>query len=273
VFLDGDFKKLQAFWYAQLKKSGFEDAESLREDFCDLKKDGWYFKRNYTSERIQDSADYYQKASDFYWRFKFKREEKIIWKFHMEGASRRQIARELNVSDSKIQIILTRLKKEMMNQPEEKIKKSELFKRRKFQEDDRKFILQSWLKGYYHGNSVIKKSSVDSEGKTKERFFGNSWLRLINERLFNENYSKVLAQILMRDVEIPIISLVAEPSVILGYAVIEGSKLHWIFVKEMWRGIGLAKDLLKPHVITECSHLTSVGQLIKPTHIQFNPFL
>jgi hypothetical protein len=61
---------------------------------------------------------------------------------------------------------------------------------------------------------------------------------------------------------------------ILGYSVIEGKRLHWVFVKRVWRKIGIGASLVPPF-IDSVSHLTEIGKSIleKQKGVIFNPFL
>lgn len=66
-----------------------------------------------------------------------------------------------------------------------------------------------------------------------------------------------------------------DPNVVLGYSVVERKDedvLHWIHVKFVWRKIGIAKALLKPFDIKATTHLTTLGEQLKPKHMIFNPF-
>jgi len=86
-------KELQESWYKKLKKDGFEDIE---QDEDNLKV--WssvFFLRN-SPEQIQAKQAYYQMASNFLEDYKFKtRREEIIWTYHSEGISYRDISKLL----------------------------------------------------------------------------------------------------------------------------------------------------------------------------------
>ncbi len=89
-----EFNKLKAKWYKKLEKSGFQD----------LEQDEIYFKRanfttrNRTREFTWTSIqEYYQMASDFLASHDFEsRIEQIIWEYHTNGISTRDIADTLN---------------------------------------------------------------------------------------------------------------------------------------------------------------------------------
>lgn len=85
--------ELQKIWYKKLEKSGFEDIE---QDDDNLKV--WssvFFLRN-SPEQIQAKQAYYQMATNFLEEHKFKtRREEIIWTYHSEGISYRDISKLL----------------------------------------------------------------------------------------------------------------------------------------------------------------------------------
>jgi len=90
-----DFKELKAKWYKKLKKSGFEDIEY---ESGELK-----FSSTISNKRRQeraaiwqDRADYYTLAGWFLNDYKFTVElEKIIWEYHSNGMSAREITETL----------------------------------------------------------------------------------------------------------------------------------------------------------------------------------
>jgi hypothetical protein len=123
-------------------------------------------------------------------------------------------------------------------------------------EEDRNFILASWLKGLY---------------------YGDSWFHEIPKHIFMQNYHALLERVLSPGVaSVKVACLKDDPDVILGYAVLNpaGTALHWVFVKNRWRGIGIAKSLIPPSV-SVVTHLTKVGLSILKKHpgVHFNPFV
>ena len=136
----------------------------------------------------------------------------------------------------------------------EDIKKSSLVTIRDGVESDLPFIYSSWLKGLR---------------------WGNSWFEAIEQDVYFPQYHKVLEGILDNpSTTIRIASLAEDPDVILGYAVLTGEKLHWVFVKRRWRGIGLATDLVAQLNLKTATHVTDIGLSIlkKKPGIKFNPF-
>lgn len=84
------FEQLKKHWYGKLKKSGFEDAE---QDEDNLKK--WSVSQfsRLSIEVIQAKQAYYDMARTFLEHNEFKtRLDEIIWAYHTEGISARNIA-------------------------------------------------------------------------------------------------------------------------------------------------------------------------------------
>ncbi len=123
-------------------------------------------------------------------------------------------------------------------------------------EEDKAFILATFLRGLY---------------------YGDSWFSLIPKHIFMANY-KHIANILVNNPNtvIKIACLKEDPNVILGYSLMSSdySTVHFTFVKKVWRMKGIGKSLV-PERMSCATHLTSVGKdlLAKkfPTAV-FNPF-
>lgn len=122
------------------------------------------------------------------------------------------------------------------------------------QENDVNFILATWLKGF---------------------FYGTNWLnRNVDQDLFFKQYNEIAKGILIRPgVKISVCCLRDDDDVILGYSISEGDCLHWIFVKESWRKMGIG-GLLLPPGLKEFSHLTDLGLELNKMkmNLKFNPF-
>lgn len=127
---------------------------------------------------------------------------------------------------------------------------------RGYTDNDHNFILATWLRGLY---------------------YGDSWFSVIPKNVFMENYHRFIENRLKTPgIKISVVCLKDDPEVILGYSVsrtIEGINiLDWIFVKSAWRNLGIAKSLI-PQPIHAVSHLTKVGKSLKPANVIFNPFI
>lgn len=137
---------------------------------------------------------------------------------------------------------------------ETSIDRSQLVAIREGREADLPFIYSSWLKGLR---------------------YGNSWFNLIDQDIYFKTYHAVIDRLLNTPgVLVRVACLKDDADVILGFSVFSGTKLHWVFCKDRWRHIGLAK-LLVPTNIDTVTHVTKtgVGLLEKRKHIKFNPFV
>lgn len=135
---------------------------------------------------------------------------------------------------------------------EQKFDSRELVTVRDKIESDESFILASWLNGLR---------------------YGNEWFKLIDSKCYYSSYHQVLDVMLRKPtVTIKIACLLEDPDIILGFSVYEGDRLDWVFVKQRWRNIGIAKQLV-PDSITTVTHLTKPGKAIaKKKGLLFNPF-
>lgn len=130
--------------------------------------------------------------------------------------------------------------------------KQDLVTQRPGSKEDHAFIYASWLQGLY---------------------YGNYYFREIDKDIFFKHYNKVIEYLLNKKNSIVVISCLREdPDVILGYAVCEPTILHWVFIKEPWRKLGLARDII-PKETQVVTHLTEVACNIKPKIWVFNPFI
>lgn len=104
--------------------------------------------------------------------------------------------------------------------------------------DDSAFIYSSWCNGLYF-------SSVLPMQITRKEFF--------------QEQSKFIKGLLEK-ADIQIVCLSDDPDTILGYSVILGECLEWIFVKESFRRTGIAKFLLKNKEIKYVNQMTRLGK-------------
>jgi|ERR1017187_600191 GNAT superfamily N-acetyltransferase len=120
---------------------------------------------------------------------------------------------------------------------------------------DKNFIYSTWLKGLY---------------------YGNDWFKAIDQDVYFVNYQNTLNSILAKPGTIVTVACLKDDlDVILGYSVSHGEYLDWIWVKPIWRNLGIATDLV-PANITAITHLTKSGQSIwhkKYPNWIFNPFM
>lgn len=124
---------------------------------------------------------------------------------------------------------------------------------RAYQPDDSAFIFSSWLNGLR---------------------YGNDWFGLIDSDAYFSNYHKVIEALLDDPfTRVKVAVTIEDPNTIIGYSVYKGNKVHWVHVKRVFRGQGVAKTLL-PSKIDAVTHVTKAGRswLKKHTETVFNPF-
>jgi len=133
--------------------------------------------------------------------------------------------------------------------------KSDLIVIRDYTPEDKNFVLATWLRGLYYGDSVYSN---------------------MKKQTFMENYHTILETVINNSaIQIKVACLKEDSNVILGYAVLANAPqtIHWVFVKKFWRNIGLARDLV-PKDTNTVTNLTKIGlSILKKKDWAFNPFL
>jgi GNAT superfamily N-acetyltransferase len=129
----------------------------------------------------------------------------------------------------------------------------ELYEVRLYQPTDFNFVMATFLRGLY---------------------YGDSWFSLIPKDIFMNVYKQV-AEALIKKHQVYIACLKEDPDVILGYSIISADEktLHWIFIKQAWRNHGIARSLV-PSTVNCVTHLTDLGRKLMPKIKNgiFNPF-
>lgn len=120
-------------------------------------------------------------------------------------------------------------------------------------DSDKSFIYSTWLRGLY---------------------FGNDWFEEIPGVIFFKQYAKLIDEIMsMPECRTQVACLPDAEDVILGYSIIAPDTVHWVFVKDSWRRLGIAKALVPKETHT-CTQLTKVGKSLKRKYaLTFNPFI
>ena len=132
---------------------------------------------------------------------------------------------------------------------------SGLYEVRQGKEEDKAFILATFLRGLYYGESFFSQVPKD---------------------IFMSRY-KLVAQALVNDKNtvIKVACLPEDRDVILGYTVLSRDlkTLYYTFTKTAWRQRGIAKSMV-PKDIEYVAHLTKLGQSLMPKfpNAKFNPF-
>ena len=88
-----DYATQKAIWYKKLESSGFEDAE--RDEYR-LKQYSAKFNQAAVRNSLEAKTEYYSMARRFMYDFKFESYlDKIVWEYHTNGISYRNIVRLL----------------------------------------------------------------------------------------------------------------------------------------------------------------------------------
>ncbi len=121
--------------------------------------------------------------------------------------------------------------------------------------DDYKFIVSTFLKGLY---------------------YGDSWFSQIDKDAFMDNYKKVIDGFFRSpQAAIQVACLREDEDTIIGYSITSSdySKIHWVFVKAAWRRHGIARRLC-PQYPETVTHLNTLGKTLLPkvNNPKFNPF-
>ncbi len=128
---------------------------------------------------------------------------------------------------------------------------SELRMIRDVVESDLPFIYSTWLKSFYHGGEFYD----------------------LNRSEFLDSHRKVIDKILGKQkskIKVNVCCLKEDPEIILGYSVVQKKHiLHYVFVKELWRKQGIAKELI-PSTIDIVTHLTKLGKKLKPENWEYS---
>lgn len=104
--------------------------------------------------------------------------------------------------------------------------------------------------------------------------YGNDFFRLINSDDYFKAYQKYIHDLLNRPGSVLRIALLPDRDTILGWSLIEGRALHYVWVDKDQRNKGIGSNLV-PVKIEVISHLTKAGMKIwnaKLPEAVFNPF-
>jgi len=132
-----------------------------------------------------------------------------------------------------------------------------LYEVRDMIEEDKNFILATFLRGLY---------------------YGDSWFSEIAKDIFMTNYKPVVEKFLNDPIKytVKVACLKEDPTVIIGYSILSADYqgITWVYVKSAWRKRGIAKSLT-PRYPTYVTHLTALGKVLMKkfeTNVIFNPF-
>lgn len=106
--------------------------------------------------------------------------------------------------------------------------------------------------------------------------YGNEYFKLIDSDAYYDIYHKLIDVYLNRpNANIRLAVLTDEPDTCLGWSLVEGQTLHYVWVHKDNRKKGIANALVSGP-ISYITHLTNVGASIwasKRPDIKFNPFI
>ncbi len=130
-----------------------------------------------------------------------------------------------------------------------------LFDVRDAKESDLNFILATFLRGLY---------------------YGDSWFSFIPKSVFMSNYKRVAENLLKSPrTTVKVACLKEDQDVILGYSILSSdfSAVDWVYVKAAWRRKGIATQLL-PKYPSVFTHLSTLGKSLMPKYPStiFDPF-
>lgn len=105
---------------------------------------------------------------------------------------------------------------------------------------------------------------------------GNSYFKLVDSDPYYRAYHCYIENLLKKpEVVLRFAVLLDDHDVVLGWAMFEPSKLHYIYVNKENRKIGIAKSLINDMKIDTITHLTHLGLELWPKKLpmaKFNPF-
>lgn len=130
-----------------------------------------------------------------------------------------------------------------------------LYDVRDYKENDKSFVLATFLRGVYHGDS---------------------WFSYIPRPIFMDNYKRIAeAAFTSPKIVVKVACLKEDPDVIIGYSILSSDfqAIVWVYVKSEWRKHGIGKTLVpaNPQFVT---HLSALGKslITKLPNAVFNPF-
>lgn len=104
--------------------------------------------------------------------------------------------------------------------------------------------------------------------------FGNKYFKLIDSDAYYKVYNAYFKTLIVRpQAVVSLAVLTDEPDVVLGWALQEPKKLHYVYVNKDFRRMKIASSLVEPFDVF--THLTMLGASfwkLKHKKAKFNPF-
>lgn len=105
--------------------------------------------------------------------------------------------------------------------------------------------------------------------------YGNEYFRLIVQRAYYDSYNTYIKSLLERPgVVVRLAVLSDDDDVVLGWSLMEGSTLHYVYVNREYRKTGIGTTLVAGGFDT-FTHITNIGMSVwskKYPKAEFNPF-
>lgn len=122
---------------------------------------------------------------------------------------------------------------------------------------DVNFILSSWLRAYYDALTTYSRKA-------------RSKLAPSNDVFFTEHQAKIKE--LLKTASVHVCTAPGDDDQIIGYIVCDSDTLHFCYVKNVFRHLGVAKKLKSEHVgLKHYSHHTPYSKYVNQGLI-FNPY-
>jgi hypothetical protein len=233
---DPSFEKLQAKWYARLKKEGFDDQED--HNYSDKPLRRWSFLKEVGESPYKD-AERFQYHPEFKDRCKelcghgntrlTPRKVRLIWVDYCQGRTIRQSEVKYGISDTTIFRVIQRIT-EWMNLMDTRPEQSEpeevtTIVLRSFNPDtDNGLLYSTWRNALWYDEKRDERRASE---------FYSAATQAIRDLLAGP---KTLVRIACSK---------EDPEFIVGYSVMIGEHLEWAYVKISYREKGIAKLLTK----------------------------
>lgn len=128
---------------------------------------------------------------------------------------------------------------------------------RPFKEGDLNFILSTWLRSYYDALTMFSRRA-------------SAKIAPPNEIFFKEHQAKIKE--LVKSADVQICTAPDDDNQIVGYIVTKGDCLHFCYVKQVFRKLGVAKELrARSGTLSLYSHHTPYAKYVNK-ELTFNPY-
>jgi hypothetical protein len=266
-----EFSIIQAEWYGRLAREGFVDAEDHQVggfEFCrgrpipadqggrPLRK--WCISGPEPMSREQDAwsnhPEFHRVLEEICSHGNCSvtpTQLLAIWNDHLEGSTLRQIEKQHGISDNRALVLINRIGEWMSLQdtradaPESELKPATIVLRKFDPEGDSGFIYASWRNALWFDDKIR------------------------DERLAHSFFSKaskaIKAVLAYPTLSVRIACLQDDHNLIVGYSVLVGDHMDWIYVKIDYRNKGIGR-LLSRGVKTYSDPQTTIGKAILASH-------